>query len=596
MADQTGGPGIYTGTGNIFDGVGTGSYTLEGDALLGLGGNAGATVTTGTIAQITIGLNIAGIGVAALSNVTITAAGGEADIESVIGAVLGVTTLNAIGGTVSIGSAVTALSAVQANIQQGGTFEAYSSLLSALSSSDVNFGPGGGSYVIESSGLSLNVLSGVTINGFTSGDTIVDDNVTGASVASYSIGTDGTVTFFSGANETGAIGGLKFAAGTFTVGDYATGSGPLLLSSAAGALQIELSCFLRGVRIATPQGECAVEALSVGDLVAVHRDGRTCFEPVVWIGRRQVDVHALGKAWGKAWGDALDAYPVRIRAHAFAENAPHRDLLLTSEHCVLADGRLVPVRMLVNGGSIAVDRSIPRYEYFHIELERHSILLAEGLETESYIDTGNRGNFANAEIPSMIPSFAVAHEHKSWEHDAAAPLAVDRETVEPIWARLNARAQAMGIGGIAAPAALDSDPGLHLVSETGLRIAPVLCDGTTYGFVVPAGVRSLRLASRAARPSDCIGPYLDDRRTLGVLVGKIGAGAGRDRAVLTAHLEGEALPGWHGQEPDSPGRWTDGSATLPLDQAALGDGEVYLDIEIVHAGPYPALRPSALAA
>lgn len=588
MADQTGGPGIYTGTGNVFDGVGTGSYTLEGDGLLGLVGDAGATVTAGTIADITIGLNLAGIGIAALTDVTITAAGGEADIESVIGAVLGVTTLNAIGGTVSIGSAVTALSTVQANIQQGGTFEAYSSLLSVLSGSTVTFGPGGGSYVIESSGLSLNLLTGVTINGFTSGDTIVDDNVTGASVASYSVGTDGTVTFYSGADETGAVGGLKFAAGTFTVGDYATGSGPLLLSSAAGALQIELSCFLRGVRIATPRGECAVETLSVGDLVAVRRDGSLSFEPVVWIGRRQVDVHALG--------DALDAYPVRIRAHAFAENAPHRDLLLTSDHCVLADGRLVPVRMLVNGGSIAVDRSIPRYEYFHVELERHSILLAEGLETESYIDTGNRGNFANAEIPSMVASFSIDHAHKSWEHDAAAPLAVDRETVEPIWARLNARSQAMGIGGMAAAADLDSDPGLHLVSETGLRIAPVLCDGTTYGFVVPAGVRSLRLASRAARPSDCIGPYLDDRRKLGVLVGKIGAGAGRDRAVLTAHLEGKDLAGWHGQETDAPGRWTDGSATLPLDRTTLGGGEIYLDIEIVHAGPYPALLPTALAA
>ncbi len=582
MADQVGGPGTYTGTGNVFDGVGTGLYTLEGDGLAGLTGNAGATVLSGTIANITIGVDLGITGVSALTNVSITAAaGGTANVNALVGTVTGVATFNAVGGTVSIGSGVTALGIVNVNIAQGGTYEAYGSLVSVLSSSTVTFGTGGGNYVIESTGLSASVLSGVSIAGFTSGDTITDDNIAGTSVASYSVGTDGTVTFYSGANETGSLGGLSFAAGTFAAGNYTVGSGPLSLSTTSSVLQIQLACFLRGTRIDTDKGERAVESLAPGDLVAVRRDGETLFEPVVWIGHRRVDVRTLH--------NARDAYPVRIRADAFGDGAPHSDVLLTSEHCVLVDGRLIPVRMLVNGGSIVVDRSIGRYEYFHVELARHSILSAQGLATESYMDTGNRGNFANAAQPAMLPDFGIDSTHASWERDAAAPLAVDRDTVEPIWTRLRDRAVAIGLGdGIASPVALGNDPDLHLVSETGLRIEPVLCDGTTYGFVVPAGVKRLRLASRAASPAECVGPYLDDRRALGVLVGRIGAGTGRSRALLTAHIEGEALPGWHAPEPGAPGRWTDGSAFLPLDQAALGSGPVYLDVEIVHAGPYPA--------
>jgi hypothetical protein len=32
-------------------------------------------------------------------------------------------------------------------------------------------------------------------------------------------------------------------------------------------------------------------------------------------------------------------------------------------------------------------------DYVHVELDRHDILLAEGLPAESYLDTGNRAAF-----------------------------------------------------------------------------------------------------------------------------------------------------------------------------------------------------------
>ena len=123
------------------------------------------------------------------------------------------------------------------------------------------------------------------------------------------------------------------------------------------------------------------------------------FQPVIWIGSHSVAVSKNADA---------DAYPVRIHADAFAAGAPGRDLLVTAEHCIHVDGKLIPVRMLVNERSIVVDRSITRFAYFHVELAKHSILVAEGLETESYLDTGNRTNFSNVPVTALVPDLAIA--------------------------------------------------------------------------------------------------------------------------------------------------------------------------------------------
>ena len=124
------------------------------------------------------------------------------------------------------------------------------------------------------------------------------------------------------------------------------------------------------------------------------------------------------------FGNRAEAFPVRIRAGAFADGSPTRDLLVTHEHCILTEAGLIPVRMLVNGGSILVDRAIPRYDFFHVELAAHGILLAEGLATESYLDTGNRGLFGGG-------GAGVRRDPVM-----AAPLAVARALVEPVWRRL----------------------------------------------------------------------------------------------------------------------------------------------------------------
>jgi hypothetical protein len=111
---------------------------------------------------------------------------------------------------------------------------------------------------------------------------------------------------------------------------------------------------------------------------------------------------------------------VRVAAHAFGADRPHRTLWLSPDHAVfLADqAALVPIRYLLNGSTVA---QVPMAEvtYWHVELDRHAVLLADGLPAESYLDTGNRAGFANA-------GDAVASTRTPERHLLADSVAADR--------------------------------------------------------------------------------------------------------------------------------------------------------------------------
>jgi hypothetical protein len=86
------------------------------------------------------------------------------------------------------------------------------------------------------------------------------------------------------------------------------------------------------------------------------------------------------------------AVPVRITAGAFGDGQPHRDLWLSPDHAVCVDGALIPVRYLVNGTTIT-EVACDAVTYWHVELETHAVLFAEGLAAESYLGAGNRAAF-----------------------------------------------------------------------------------------------------------------------------------------------------------------------------------------------------------
>ncbi|CAI9120868.1 Hint domain-containing protein [Brytella acorum] len=328
-------------------------------------------------------------------------------------------------------------------------------------------------------------------------------------------------------------------------------------------------CFLQGTLIHTDHGDVAVEDLTIGDMISVVGD-HAAFRPVVWVGSAHVIVQT-GKSEDAA------GYPVRIVRNAFGENLPARDLLVTAEHCIHVEDRFVPVRMLVNGSSIFYDRSITEYRYFHVETDVHSVILAEGLETESYLDTGNRRSFTSGRVVSLCS------RNLDWSQ-AAAELETSRTFVEPIHARLAARAtDTLGLT-VTNATDITTDARIEITTMFGTPLRRVRERDGMIVVSLPEGVNAVRIMSRASRPSDVVGPFCDDRRMLGLLVGEVTLWDSHVTRSVNTHMVDAEADGWHGLDHPSL-RWTNGAATLLIGERQPGSVGV-LSLQIAQSGPY----------
>ena len=237
------------------------------------------------------------------------------------------------------------------------------------------------------SGTTYGLAGGETITGFAPGDTI--------EIA-------GTAETFA------ALGGGALTLSGGTTLDL-PGVAHAVVADSGGNTFIT-ACFAEGTRIATARGPVAVEALREGERV-LTASGRLA--PVRWIGHRRTSLRRHPRPH--------DVMPVRVRAGAFGPSLPCRDLVLSPDHSVFAESCLVPIRFLINGVSI-VQESQAAVTYWHVELDRHDVILAEGMPCESYLDTGNRDAFENAEGPMELhPDFARA----VWAAQGCAPILTD---------------------------------------------------------------------------------------------------------------------------------------------------------------------------
>ena len=123
--------------------------------------------------------------------------------------------------------------------------------------------------------------------------------------------------------------------------------------------------------IRTSRGEVAVEDLTSDDKVLTVEG---VYRPILWLGRRYIDC-TRHNAPEHVW-------PVRIMRDAISLGVPARDLYLSPDHAVFLDHMLVPAKYLLNGTTIVQVRMI-EVMYYHVELDRHDVLLAEGLPVET---------------------------------------------------------------------------------------------------------------------------------------------------------------------------------------------------------------------
>ena len=340
------------------------------------------------------------------------------------------------------------------------------------------------------------------------------------------------------------------------------------------ATPFDAPCFTRGTMILTPDGEKPVEALRPGQLVVTQVDGVAIPRAVKWVGHRRFDLTRHPRA------DAVA--PIRIERDAFADNVPHRDLLLSPDHAVFVDGKLICVRQLVNGSTIRWERGWTAVDYYHVQLDRHDILLAEGLTVESYLDTGNRAFFANSGMPLVLhPDLPNDAIYPTRESGSCAPLVSDEAGVQPVWQRVAGRAATIGRAVPVRVTTTDAAP--QLQCPGGRAIAPIHRDGDRVIFALPRDASEVRLVSRAQSPTEAR-PWLEDNRRLGIRVKRIMLRSAEElREVPVDHPD--LTRGWWAVERDGQvmSRWTDGEAVLPLPEMC---GPVMLEIHLAGSMTY----------
>jgi autotransporter passenger strand-loop-strand repeat protein len=289
-------------------------------------------------------------------------------------------------------------------VQSGGY--AYAPLIEASGTLALSAGAGvssgiefaGASGLLDIAGTTM---PGATIAGFAATDAIDLQDVAPGSAASA---TFDSATDVLSVSAGGQVYALELSGGFGGAAFVVTGDG------GSGSL-VRVGCFAAGTRIATPSGDLPVESLSIGQAV-LSPWGEAM--NVRWLGFRHVDCARHPRP--------EDVWPVRVRANAFRPGVPARDLFLSPDHAIFLAPPglrpvLVPVRCLIDGASVTQEQR-GEITYWHVELERHAVLLAEGLPCESFLDTGNRAAFANGgPAVQLHPTFAAAE----WQARACAP-------------------------------------------------------------------------------------------------------------------------------------------------------------------------------
>ena len=383
-----------------------------GDVILVQQPPSSSAITVDSTATLEIGTG----GTPTAGAMTVDAGATLSGSGSLTGKLVNNGTITAVGGGLSISGDVSGAGALR--IAGGAELGLYSSSIAT----DIDFVGSGGTLSFGAFLGTFPFSASGTISGFVSSDNLVFSTARlDQAVWATSGGGLGTLTLSASG---------KTLATLTLAGDYSNESFFANPSGFSGTtITTSLLCFCAGTRILTDAGEVAVEALRPGDRVAT----RSGFRPVDWIGHRQVDL--------TRHPEPERVRPVRIRPDAFGPGAPHRDLLLSPDHAVFVDHVLIPVKYLVNGDTIRVERSASNPRYFHIELDEHDVLFAEGLPAESLVPGGGRASFENGDGPvSLHPDF----HSLAWEAEGCAPLIVTGPVLDRVRGQLAERAAMLG--------------------------------------------------------------------------------------------------------------------------------------------------------
>ena len=107
-------------------------------------------------------------------------------------------------------------------------------------------------------------------------------------------------------------------------------------------------------------------------------------EPVLWVGKFKVN--KLNSS----------SRPICITKNSLAKNFPFQNLYVSPNHSIIIDGEMVLAKDLINEITIYQDSECEDVEYYHLECENHSTVIANGIVSESYLNMDNRSVFENS--------------------------------------------------------------------------------------------------------------------------------------------------------------------------------------------------------
>ena len=341
-------------------------------------------------------------------------------------------------------------------------------------------------------------------------------------------------------------GKLSFTGGSFSLA--LANPHPVSASASGDGAAVTLLCFCVDTMILTPSGERRVQHLSIGDTV-VTASGTV--RRIVWIGTGSV-LATRGRRGA--------ATPVIVRKGALGDNVPNRDLRVTKGHALFLEGVLIPVEYLVNHRTIEWDDRAQEVELYHIELETHDVLIANGALAESYRDDGNRWLFRNG--------------NTGWGaevQEPCAPVLTGGPVVDMVWRQLMDRA------GARPGLPLTTEPDLHLVVD-GCRVDAVSQHGEAHIFALAGCPREVRIVSRAAAPDEL--GVARDPRVLGIALRRIVLRQGTHFHMIKAS-DARLAEGFHAFEATNGWRWTSGDAVVPATLFERQTGPIEL---VLHVG------------
>jgi len=347
---------------------------------------------------------------------------------------------------------------------------------------------------------------------------------------------------------------LNFNGGSFALSLANLGTVTASGSEDGTSVSVTALCFCSNTLIATPSGERPVQELAVGDMVTTHRG---VARRIVWVG--------TGKVLATQ-GRRNAATPVIVCQGALADNIPNRDLRVTKGHSLFIDDMLIPVEFLVNHRSIFWDDTAQEVELYHIELDTHDVLMANGAPAESYRDDGNRWLFHNANSGWGLPALPPC-----------APVLTGGPVVDRAWRRLLERA------GPRPGMPTTDEPDLHLLAD-GRRVDAASRNDAWHVFRLPAPPGTVRIVSRAGVPQEM--GLARDPRSLGAALRQIMVTRGAQIRVVEAQ-DALLTDGFHGYEADNDIRWTNGDAGVPAGLFEGFEGPLEIALRLGGRTSYP---------